>query len=99
MEILFLAAADIFRGPRFADALARGLRRCFGDAAVALVSDLVSFAAARLSAQYFFIRSPTALRSAADILRRSRFVAGLSDSPEVVALAVPLFPRSCGNVR
>ena len=58
------------------------------------------------AAQYFFIRSPTALRWAADIVRRRRRpLAGVSDSPPdscsatFVAPARAAVTRSSGNAR
>jgi hypothetical protein len=99
-EMRFRASGDIVRGPRFPVPPAVLL-------AFAPESELIVVAVAtppRLAAQYFFIRSPTALRWAANMVRRAR---GRENDGEVSAseltlpverpLTVPL--RSSGNSR
>ena len=91
------AAADIFRGPRvrFAAAALAG----FAAADFALPADVAPPVLSRRAAQYFRIRSLTALRCAADMFarpRRRRFAAVTT-----VAATAPRTPRprSSGNAR
>ena len=60
-EIRFRAAADILRGLRLAPLAARATL-AFGVPFASAVAAAVVAAPARRAAQYFFIRSPTALR-------------------------------------
>jgi hypothetical protein len=67
------AAADIFRGPRARRAAAAlAGRAAFAAFAFALPADVAPPALSRRAAQYFRIRSLTALRCAADMVLRPR---------------------------
>ena|SRR5918995_577876 len=97
------ASGDIVRCPRLVVPTVLVAR----DARAAPVSGpseaLAAWLSPRLAAQYFFIRSPTALRWAADmVLRRRERVVGASPPVIVACLGLPLlepFWRSSGKAR